>query len=507
MTDVLTPAIPPDPAPALAPANPPSPVPGIAKGTGPSWSAVVQNGLNQRQPQYRDPTPFQGKKFSCANVLMGGKINMDLKPARIIPNDPNAPGEYCLGYLVPLNTTYDELRYAASDLPTQYGSRADLTPHSGLGTISFNRKDDMEVACKAPLLIRGAEMPMCRLITYSPSLYRISMRGLKIPTGSMEEIEMFVRKIDATMSAYGVVQDIVIDILERGGRLFPHPRAEIIIRLNEDKAIPCTATIANTMVTLTGKCVEPFCIYCKTAGHLVDKCPTRPTNKKHGHTATAREELQPAALYAPPPRASKRAKKQPSSERSIPPTNEQTIGAASSNAQPRAPTSSIVSANPATAKSAPSASAFPATSPGPASSSSAKQSSLKHPQATPAAPSTNLPATSASPKQPFVTAIIPPANIPKSPAPPAPTKAAGKAPAQSSDWADMETDDVSDTGSNYSSPPPSPPRNSSGASNQAAQSPPDNPAIAMARAMLDEEGEKRISVEEMCVDSDGPARL
>ncbi|KAJ1908020.1 hypothetical protein LPJ81_000362 [Coemansia sp. IMI 209127] len=176
---------------------------------------------------------------------------MDLKPARIIPNDPNAPGEYCLGYLVPLNTTYDELRYAASDLPTQYGSRADLTPHSGLGTISFNRKDDMEVACKAPLLIRGAEMPMCRLITYSPSLYRISMRGLKIPTGSMEEIEMFVRKIDATMSAYGVVQDIVIDILERGGRLFPHPRAEIIIRLNEDKAIPCTATIANTMVTLT----------------------------------------------------------------------------------------------------------------------------------------------------------------------------------------------------------------------------------------------------------------
>ncbi|KAJ1801277.1 hypothetical protein LPJ59_000427 [Coemansia sp. RSA 2399] len=530
MTDDPIPVIPPDPAPA--PAGPPGPPPCIADGTGPLWSVVAQKGLVQRPPQQR-PTGLPRTSYStinrvsCFNVLMGEDPNMNAQPAKLVSS---LPGAFCQGYYAPPSISTDDIMEACCDLPLKCGGMVVMIPHSGITVLSLESAEDLAVASKNQLVVNGVPLQTCRVIEYHPLLARVTVRGFRIPSVNKDSIMTLVRKIDTAMMAFGIVKDLIISVIRKGnGNYFILDNASVTILLNDEKNLPSTITIDKTTVTLSGKKVEPYCVYCKQTGHIRDKCPTRPQNKKHGQEETVDTEVLPGAPApaVPPQKRPKKAKKQlrqqtlfpppsPKAHYSVPanpPAQPQADApATSSTAQdkqsptPPAQPQAVVPASPSTTQDK-RPSTPPASSPRPAASTSISHPSPKCTQATLAFPSTNLPANNASPKQSFVTAIVSPVNIPKSPAPPVPTKAADKAPAQSSDWADMETDDVSDTGSNYSSPPPSPPRNSSGASNQVAQSPPDNPAIAIARAMLDEEGEKRVSIEEMCVDSGGPARL
>ncbi|KAJ2867426.1 hypothetical protein GGI22_001062, partial [Coemansia erecta] len=144
------------------------------------------------------------------------------------------------------------------------------------------------------------------------------MRGLKISAASKDTIKMAVKKIDAAMLAFGIVQDISLEIDVNKGRYYISDSAELIILLNDEKNLPSIVTIDKATVTLTGKCVDAFCMYCKQPGHLLDKCPTRPGNKKHSHMAGEREVSKPTAPSAPPSKRNRRAKRQPHQASSAP---------------------------------------------------------------------------------------------------------------------------------------------------------------------------------------------
>ncbi|KAJ1784515.1 hypothetical protein LPJ59_006337, partial [Coemansia sp. RSA 2399] len=440
MTDDPMPVIPPDPTPV--PAGPPDPPPCIADGTGPLWSVVAQKGLVQHPPQQRPTGPprtsyYTINRVSCFNVLMGEDLDLNAQPAKLVSS---LPGKFCQGYFTPTNISCNDIRLASLDLPTKYGGMTSVIPHSGISVLRWADAEDMAVASKNQLVVKGVPLQTCRVIEYHPRLFRVIVRGFSVPIVTKDSIMTLVKRIDAAMMAFGVVQDLLLDIVEKNGKFNLLDSASVTILLNDEKNLPSTITIDKIIVTLSGNCVEPYCVYCKQTGHVRDKCPTRPGNKKHGQEETVDVEVQPVAPApaVPPQKRPKKAKKQLRQQTLFPPPSPK-AHYSSPATPPAQPQADAPATTPTAQDKRPSTP--PASSPSPAASIPVSNPSPKCTQATLAFPSTNLPATNASPKQSFVTAIIPPANIPKSPAPPAPTKAAGKAPAQSSDWADMETDD------------------------------------------------------------------
>ncbi|KAJ2401127.1 hypothetical protein GGI23_001599, partial [Coemansia sp. RSA 2559] len=317
MTDDPPPAIPPDPAPSITDLPVPSiadlPAPSTANPPAPMWSTVAQHGMVLHQAQPRAPGPIktnypQSNRVSCYNILMGGDLNIEAQPAKIVPT---LPGDKCLGYALPPNSTVAEFKKAAYELPTNSGAQYVVSPYRGIGILSLSDFEDLEIARKSTLMLKGIPVQVCHLIAYTPRLYRVTMRGLKISAASKDTIGMAVKKIDAAMMAFGIVQDISLEIDVNKGRYYISDSAELIILLNDEKNLPSIVTIDKATVTLTGKCVDAFCMYCKQPGHLLDKCPTRPGNKKHSHMAGEREVSKPTAPSAPPSKRNRRAKRQP----------------------------------------------------------------------------------------------------------------------------------------------------------------------------------------------------
>ncbi|KAJ1890479.1 hypothetical protein LPJ81_005929 [Coemansia sp. IMI 209127] len=256
MTDVPPPATPTDLVPG--PAAPPDPPTSIADGTGPMWSVVDQHGLVQRPSQQRATGPPRTSystinRVSCFNVLMGEDLNLKAQPAKLVSS---LPGDFCQGYYAPPSISTDDIMEACCDLPFKCGGMVVMIPHSGITVLSLESAEDLAVACKSQLFVKGVPLQTCRVIAYQPRLFRVSVRGFKIPIVTKDSIVTMVKRIDTAMTAFGVVKDLVIDVIERNGKYCILNNAWVTILLNDEKNLPSTILIDNAIVTLSGKCVS-----------------------------------------------------------------------------------------------------------------------------------------------------------------------------------------------------------------------------------------------------------
>ncbi|KAJ1890492.1 hypothetical protein LPJ81_005926, partial [Coemansia sp. IMI 209127] len=245
MTDVPPPATPTDLVPG--PAAPPGPPTSIADGTGPMWSVVDQHGLVQRPSQQRATgLPKTSRSIlrgvSCFNVLMGEDLNLDAKPAKIVSS---LPGDFCLGYFTLPNISSYDIMDASLDLPTKYGGMFVMLPHLGISVLSWADAEDLATACKSQLFVKGVPLQTCRVIAKQPRLFRVSIRGFKPPSVTKDSIIALVKRIDAAMTVFGVVKDLVINVQEYEGRYGILDNAWVTILLNDEKNLPSTILIDN----------------------------------------------------------------------------------------------------------------------------------------------------------------------------------------------------------------------------------------------------------------------
>ncbi|KAJ2332662.1 hypothetical protein GGI00_002690, partial [Coemansia sp. RSA 2681] len=305
--------VPPDTSPGgtTPPANQPPPEFSVASDVSIQTNGIDENNANapslptaqaSAPPPARVTTPqlpnrIQRTYFSIYHLLEDRTLNLSEPPVKIVSTLPFT--EFSCNYAIPVGTKDDEFSQAIVEAKNAGGPMAKITmvhaavnPSSGIGIVAVGTAEDYALLQQVTVMLNGTPLRPKRIVEYKESHAHFFISGLKVTSFTKR-----AKDIVEALSPYGEIVDIICDRID----FVTYGHAKVILDMTLATSIPSSLLIGGSIARITGRRAEVNCNYCKQSGHVKDKCPKRPGNKKHA--PSDRVSSAPAAVPSPPPTA------------------------------------------------------------------------------------------------------------------------------------------------------------------------------------------------------------